>query len=132
MLEDEGVEEILGGLFLVGSELADGVELKPQVVVGPALALIEHELVEGHPKREGQALERTHRGLGRAFLVAVDLGLIEADLRCEVFLGEAPGLPEPGQPLGDCREVDPVDGVAPSASIIDRLDRPFVEPSSPR
>ncbi len=43
VFEDEGVEEVFGGLFLVGPELPDGVELEAEVIVGPAVPLVESE-----------------------------------------------------------------------------------------
>jgi len=45
VLEDEGVEEVLGGLLLLGGELADGFELELEVFVGPASVGAEGSLV---------------------------------------------------------------------------------------
>ncbi|MGH7562549.1 MAG: hypothetical protein ACRENB_16195 [Gemmatimonadales bacterium] len=60
--EDEGVEEGLGGALLVGIELGQGLELEPELLVGPPLALVEQEGVARDLERLGQLAEDVERG----------------------------------------------------------------------
>ena len=52
MLENETVKDLLGGLLLIGVESADGLKLEAEVLVAPALVLLEHQLVGGDGQRE--------------------------------------------------------------------------------
>ncbi len=92
VLEDQGIEEGLGGLLLVLVELADGLELEPEVLVGAPLAVLEEEGVPGDLEGLGELAEDLEGGLGGAGLVAVDLDEGEVDQPGQGLLGEAAGL----------------------------------------
>jgi len=49
MLEDEGFEDGLGDLLLLGPEAGEGLELKPEILVRPALSLLEQQSICAHP-----------------------------------------------------------------------------------
>jgi hypothetical protein len=54
VLEDQGVEEGLGGLLFVLVEGGEGLELEPELLVGAALVLLEDEGVGGDPEAAGE------------------------------------------------------------------------------
>ena len=62
MLEDEGVEEDAGGLLFVLVELTDGLELEPELFVGPALVLFKHQRVGRDPEGAGELARRKREG----------------------------------------------------------------------
>jgi len=66
VLEDEGIEESLGGLFLVLVEGGEGLELEPQLLVGAALVLLEDERVGRDPEGAGELADALEGGLGGA------------------------------------------------------------------
>lgn len=49
MLKDEGIEDGLGDLLLVGTELGKRLELKTEVFVGSALVLAKDEFIGRDP-----------------------------------------------------------------------------------
>jgi hypothetical protein len=73
VLEDEGVEEGLGGLLFVLVEGGEGLELELELLIEAALVLLEHQTVSGDPEGAGERAEPRKGGLGGAGLVAVDL-----------------------------------------------------------
>lgn len=89
VLEDEGVKEGLGGFLFVLVEGGEGLELEPELFVGAALVLLEHETVRGNPERAGEIADAVQGGLSAAGLVAVDLDEGELDQLGQGLLGEA-------------------------------------------
>lgn len=67
MLEDETVKDFLGGLFLFGPELRDGLELNAEFVVGPALVVFEHELAVITPRSSASLLRADLEGSAAPF-----------------------------------------------------------------
>lgn len=51
VLENECVEEVLGGFLLFRRELSDGVKLESEIIVGPPFTFLEHELVDSDTER---------------------------------------------------------------------------------
>jgi hypothetical protein len=60
-------------LFYSGCEPAGGFELKPKVVIGAALVLLEKEHIRAHAERHGELADGVEGGLGIAALVAPNL-----------------------------------------------------------
>jgi hypothetical protein len=92
VLEDEGVEEGLGGLLFVLIEGGEGLELEPELLVGAAFIAFKHQRVGGDPEGEGELADAVEGGLGGAGLVAVDLDEGEVDELGQGLLGEVAGL----------------------------------------
>lgn len=89
VLEDEGIEEGLGGLLLVAIEAGEGFELKAALFLGSALVLFEDEAVGGDPERVGELANALKHGLGGAGLVAVNLDKREVYQLGQGALGKA-------------------------------------------
>lgn len=91
VLDDEGIEQGLGGFLLVFGETGEGLELEPELFIGPALVLLEDEGVGGDPEGAGKLADAVQGGLGGAGLVAVDLDEGEVDQLGQGLLGEVAG-----------------------------------------
>lgn len=99
VLHDEALEHFFDEGFVVGLEAGDGFEDDFEIVAGRAFVGVEDEAVGGDGERSGEAAERIEGGLEGAALVALDLGGVDAGSFGEGLLGEAPFLPEAGEPF---------------------------------
>jgi hypothetical protein len=93
VLEEEGVEDLLGDVAVCGGKVGEGLEVGAEVVVDGALGLVEEEHIRADAEPLGEGLEHAEGGLGGAGLVAAELGVVDAYRSGELFLAEAPLCP---------------------------------------
>jgi len=92
VLEDQALEQGLGGPLLLGAESGDGLELQSEIVVGPSLVVPEDQVVGGDAQGHGQVADGVQRWLGFPGFVAAQLDDADGGSVGQALLGQLLGF----------------------------------------
>ena len=109
MLEHQPFEHADGDQAVFVVELAHGLELQAQGLVGSTLSGVEDQFIGGDAERQRDLLDGFEGRRGFASLVALDLGDVQADELGHVLLRQAFAPAQRGEALGNAH-LQPVDG----------------------
>lgn len=107
ILDDHPLDQFLDHAHFFRRQLADGLELKPEVITRSAFAFSKHQLIETHVKLPSQPGQGVQGWLGAAGLIALDLVDVQAGAIGQGLLGHAAFLAQGGQLLGKVHGQNP-------------------------
>lgn len=102
MLEDQPLEDGLGGSQFLGCELVERLQDElDALVLGAAFLLVEDQRISRNIEGDNQSLEDGEVGLDMAGLVALNLRHMNLDHGRQGFLGKVPRFAEGGELFGE-------------------------------